>query len=167
VGVLGLDLLRRGGLLRIEKGDDRGRLVFGGSPAPGAALEVRFSMVSGLIALPGRIGGRSVPLILDTGARFTMVTEATIEGEGVEAVAGDPELARGMDGKPIEMRPARVSSLGLGDGELEDLRVYVGPLPVLEGMGLTGPAGLLGQDVWQRFRALEVDWDRGVVRFYR
>jgi hypothetical protein len=32
-------------------------------------------------------------------------------------------------------------------------------------MGI-GDGGLLGQNLWERFSALEVDWIREVVRFY-
>jgi hypothetical protein len=72
---------------------------------------------------------------------------------------------RGLDGKSIETWSAVIPTLSLGSGRLDSLSVNVAPLPVLQAMGIA-EGGLLGQNLWERFSALEVDWIREVVRFY-
>ncbi len=65
-------------------------------------------------------------------------------------------------GPPVNGRISRI-----GNSILRNYAVHVGPLPVLANLGAGDGIGLLGQDLWNHFSALEVDWQRLVVRFFR
>jgi hypothetical protein len=75
------------------------------------------------------------------------------------------EVFRGLDGRPLRTWAAIIPALRLGSGQLNEWRVNVAPLPVLEAMGIP-EGGLLGQNLWERFSAIEIDWASETVRFY-
>ena len=88
--------------------------------------------------LEGRSGSREIMMLVDTGAQITMLDEATAEELGVEfveeaGIAGVTGVAPGWIG---ELRRMQV-----GDKEVHDWRIMVGPLP-----GVV----LLGMDVLER-----------------
>jgi hypothetical protein len=163
-GILGMDLIGAGAITRMTAGPTGGMLSLVTEPLAGAELEVPFSRVGGLVALPARVGDRSVPLILDTGARSTLLSESAARSLALEPVQTG-EVFRGLDGTPLETWAAIIPALRLGSGQLDELRVNVAPLPVLEAMGIP-EGGLLGQNLWERFSAVEIDWASETVRFY-
>lgn len=167
-GIVGTDLLARGRVTRVTATAAGGELELldGPQPAAGALVtEVPFSLVGGLIVLTAYAGDAAVPFILDTGARSTLLTEAAAAALGLELTA-TRDTFRGLDGSPVVARGAVVPSLRLGTASLDSLEVNVAPLPVLEALGLPR-GGLLGQNLWERFSALEVAWEERLVRFYR
>ena len=165
-GILGADILQRAAVVLLtERGGARLEFLAEKSDAT-PTLEAPFSLVGGLIVMSGTVEGRSIPLILDTGARGTLLAESLARDLDLEPLSEDGDTFRGLDGTPVETWAALIPSLGLGNGSLDSLRVNIGSLPVLERMGLSG-GGLLGQDLWERFDSLEVDWRAGVVRWFR
>ena len=166
-GVIGADLLRHADVVRIEKLGDGGRLIMGASSRDVPAIEAPFSFANGLILIPARIGDTKLSLLLDTGARGTILSETAAAAASLARAHGEVETFRGLDGQPTEAWPASVSELRIGNGVLRDYAVHVGPLPVLANLGAGDGTGLLGQDIWNHFSALEVDWQRQVVRFFR
>jgi len=165
-GILGADLLQHAAVTRLTALPGGGRLDFAaevrGEPP---LLEVPFSLVGGLIIVTGTVNGRSMPFILDTGARGSIVAESTVRALGLEPIPGAGDTFRGLDGAPVETWAAIIPSLRLGNGSLDSFRVNAGSFAVLDRMGLPG-GGLLGQDLWERFGALEVDWKGAVVRWF-
>jgi len=167
-GILGNDLLQRAAVTRISlAGEGRGRLELSSSPSTSQpALEVPFSMVGGLIVVEGSIEGLAVPLILDTGARSSIVSEAAARSLQLTPLPEGGDTFRGLDGQAVETWGAVIPTLQLGDGSLDSLHVNVAEAAVLDRMGLPG-GGLLGQNLWEYYSTLEVAWEEEVVRFYR
>jgi clan AA aspartic protease (TIGR02281 family) len=88
--------------------------------------------------LEGASGSRDVMMLVDTGAQITMIDESTADELGLEfveeaGIAGVTGVAPGWIG---ELRRVQ-----LGDKEVRDLRIMVGPLPEVL---------LLGMDVLER-----------------
>lgn len=166
-GVIGIDLLSRTDIARLEKNTAGVRLVMGGAKREEPHLEVPFSSGGGLILIPASIGDQKLSLILDTGARGTVLSEAAAIGARLARAVGEPETFRGLDGQPTEAWPTNISELRIGNGALRDFRAHVGALPVLTNFGAIGEVGLLGQNLWERFSAIEVDWVEQTVRFYQ
>jgi hypothetical protein len=167
VGVVGTDLFRRASVVRLEAGSHGGQLVLGDITTEGAAIEAPFSLIGGLVLLHAAIADQPIFLVLDTGARATLLTKEAAYAAGLQRTPGPLEVFRGLDGEPFEAWPAIVPHLKLGNGSLEEFLVHVGSLPVLKEMSFDSMSGLLGQDIWKAFNAIEVDWEREVVRFYR
>jgi hypothetical protein len=165
--ILGADLLQRAAFTRIAANAEARRLELADRPATSRAdLETPFSLVGGLIVIAGSSNGVAVPFVLDTGARATVLSESSARALDAQRVDGVGDTFRGLDGRAVETWPALIRSLTFASGSLDSLRVNVGALPVLERLGMKG-GGLLGQDLWARFSMLEVDWDTGVVRWFR
>ena len=163
-GIIGTDLLGAGPITRIDPSASGAQLSLVNEAAPEPDLEAPFSRVGGLVLFSARVGDRSIPLILDTGARSTLLSESVALALGLERLP-QRDTFRGLDRTPIETWSAVIPTMSLGSGRLDSLSVNVAPLPVLEAMGIAD-GGLLGQNLWERFSALEVDWIREVVRFY-
>jgi hypothetical protein len=167
-GILGNDLLQRAAVTRLSlEGEGRGSLELSSSRSTSRpALEVPFSLVGGLIVIEGSVEGMPVPMILDTGARSSIVSEAAARSLQLAPLPDEGDTFRGLDGNPIDTWGAVVETLHLGDGSVDSLHVNVAEAAVLDRMGLPG-GGLLGQNLWEYFSALEVAWEEGVVRFYK
>ncbi|MEX1113149.1 MAG: aspartyl protease family protein [Patescibacteria group bacterium] len=163
-GIIGTDMLGAGPITRIGASASGAQLSLVGKATPGHDLEAPFSRVGGLVMLSARVGDRSIPLILDTGARSTLLSESVALALGLERLP-QRDTFRGLDGRPIETWSAVIPTVSIGSGHLDSLSVNVAPLPVLKAMGIAD-GGLLGQNLWERFSSLEVDWVREVVRFY-
>ncbi|MDP3908986.1 MAG: retropepsin-like aspartic protease [Gemmatimonadales bacterium] len=164
VGIVGTDLLGAAPITRIRTGAVGGELALVTAAEAGPDLEVPFSRVGGLVLMSARTGDHSIPLILDTGARSTLLSESAARVLGLEEVPGRDSF-RGLDGKPVDTWAAIIPTVSLGSGRLDSWRVNVASLPILEAIGIPD-GGLLGQNLWERFAALEVDWVKGTVRFY-
>jgi hypothetical protein len=163
-GIIGTDLLGAGPITRIRVSDSAAELSLGQAAGAQPALVAPFSGVGGLILLMARAGDVSIPLVLDTGARSTLLSASAAQALGLDRLP-QRDTFRGLDGKPIETWAAIIPTVRLGSGRLDSLHVNVAPLPVLEAMGIAD-GGLLGQNLWERYTALEVDWIKEVVRFY-
>jgi len=172
--VVGTDLLGRADVLRIRPPtaheDGVLELLTEGEARATATppdAEVPFVGVAGLIVVPGSVDGRLAPLVLDTGSPVSLITPALASAAGLFPVAGDPTPIAGIDGGVIRAWPGMLEDLQVGDATFRAVPVAIAAMPVLEDLGLPEGAGLLGQAFLARLRMLEVDWRRGLVRFYR
>ncbi|MBK7189482.1 MAG: retropepsin-like domain-containing protein [bacterium] len=170
-GILGLDVLSRCGLLRLERGaDGEGTLAFDPQPtAPAAgAINCPFSIVAKHIVLPAQLDGTDVSLVLDTGARGSLLPSALAAKAGLSAASGTAAREfRGLDGRPLPARPVQVQRLALGGAAAGPAVFHAGDLPALAALGLDGNSGLLGGDVLAAWRRLEIDFAANVVRLTR
>lgn len=167
-GILGLDVLSRCRLLRLERGvADAGVLSFDPQPekANVGALACPFTMVARHIVLPARLDGTPASLVLDTGARGSLLPAALAARAGLAPAPGATErVFRGLDGRPLPARPVRVERLELGGAAAGAAVFFAGDLPALAALGLDGDSGLLGNDLLAAWRRLEVDFVAHEVR---
>ncbi|MBP9826399.1 MAG: clan AA aspartic protease, partial [Thermoanaerobaculia bacterium] len=167
-GILGFDLLRRAPRVTFVYGPEP-ELRFGGAIAGKAAAtnaaEIPFTLADRHIFLAGTIAGRAVDWVLDTGAKVSLLGPELARGL---ALAPDPERSielRGLDGKAVRAPRAEIAELYLGGARFAGVGVHVTDLPVLTAWGIEQRGGILGNDFLGRFAAVEVDFERGVVRF--
>lgn len=172
--VVGTDLLSRADVVRIRMpttGTDGKLELLTGKDAVRSAspvwAEVPFIEVAGLIVIPGTIGDRTVPMVLDTGSPTTLLTPELASDLGLFPVGGDPTTLSGLDGTPIQAWPDTVATLEIGGTRFDSLPAAVAVLPVLRRIGLPRRSILLGEPFLGRFQDLDIDWRLGVVRFYR
>lgn len=170
-GILGLDVLSRCGLLRLERGTgDSGTLAFDptSAPAGGTALACAFSIVAKHIVLPASLDGTAASLVLDTGARGSLLPPGLAARAKLPPAPGvSPREFRGLDGRPLPARPVSVESLRLGAADAGPATFFAGDVPALAALGLGAEAGLLGNDVLGAWRRLEIDFAAGLVRLAR
>lgn len=193
IAILGSDLLRRSGrvLLRFPEtpvGDGSGasgngaldgELVFEGDPlspdpssvpraveaSGGEPIAVPFTPAAGLVVLAGRSHDVHLQLILDSGARESMLLPSAARALGLEHEARTTQEFTGLDGRVLQGWTSTLRDLALGPIRLKDVLVNVVELPGLARIGSSN-AGLLGNSFLTRFRAVEVRWDDRTVRFY-
>ena len=125
------------------------------------ALEIPVRMVSHRAIATVTINGTPVPLIVDSGAFFSFLTEAAAQqlqlttraipfGARIEGVTGS-----------IDTRMTRVKHLGLSGGDLQDMEFLVGGN---EAGG--GGMGLLGRNILSMMDA-EYDLAHGMIRILK
>jgi hypothetical protein len=168
-GIVGLDLLRRGGVVRFELSagnPSAPRLVLGGAGPGGddTVVELPFAVAQSHIFVRGRIAGQAVHFALDTGAPDSFLTRATAARLGVSADPDTTRTARGLDGADLEIESARVDRLELAGLGLDGFPFMLSDLPVLQPIGGGQNAGLIGNSVLSRFTAMEIDFSERVVR---
>lgn len=170
-GVLGLDVLRRAGHVRLgwPAGDDAPPVLALGDAARGQpptedTVSVQLSEAQGLLFASGDVEGEPVRLLLDTGARALVISPALAEAAGLDLIPTEVDTLRGIDGLPLLAPRTEPAELGLGDARFPDQQFSVSQLPVLEAMGVEDHVGLLGQPFWRDFRSVEVDFRSGILR---
>jgi predicted aspartyl protease len=85
------------------------------------------------VAFKGPKGAAKVPMIVDTGAQVTMIDEELATDLGArwisdEMLAGVGGVTRGWRGE--------ITSLRIGNAELKDVEIIVGPMPGLRLLGI-------------------------------
>jgi hypothetical protein len=169
VGIIGLDLLRRCDRMSLDLPQDSatGTLELASGPGAGApAAETPFSIVSGHLLVRGALDGTPAHWILDTGSARTVVDTAGVPALAV-ASAGVGTL-RGLGGPAMATEARHAGSLSVGALAHRDVDCQVAPLAVFPELREPGYAlGVLGLADIARCRRVEVDFTRGVVRWFR
>jgi predicted aspartyl protease len=166
-GILGLDLLRRAAVARLERGGDGGMLRLLEAATQGAGAELPFEIAGGHLYLPAKVDDVPVHLLLDSGARLSMLPRALAAKLPRLSAAGAAESVHGLDGRPIDARPMVASRLDLGGLELTAPTFAVlEDASLFESSGLGAQAAILGDDLLRRFPALELDFAAGRARFW-
>lgn len=163
LGILGLDLLERGTSVRLTYTAE-GELTFGGAPST-AGKSIPFTSADRHLFLAGGVGETVLTFVLDSGAKVSLLSPSLRDRLGL---AQDPQRSvevRGLSASPIRAPRAEVAALRLGGEQFPSVAFHVAPLPVLDRWGLTDRGAILGNDFLERFSAIEVDFDRGEVRF--
>lgn len=164
-GIVGLDLLRRARVLEIAFGDgEHARLRLGASARlTGPALP--FSLADRHLFLAGEVAGQALSLVVDTGAKVSLVGEELSRDLALEALAGSGIELRGLDRLAVVAPRARARQLRLAGESFADVDFAVVPeLAALRAWGLEPRAAILGNDFWRRFRVLELDFERSLLR---
>jgi predicted aspartyl protease len=167
-GIVGADLLSRfiaefdlpGGQLRLHD--------------PGTALAGRWRQVpfrlTGLrfAVLDGRLDGQPVVMILDTGARRTIVNWRAAEMAGIARDSADlaaDEPVRGATDHLTKAVRRDFDSLAAGPLRLSAARITIADLPVFAQLGLAGrPVMILGIDRLRHLR-FAIDYPRRRLLF--
>jgi predicted aspartyl protease len=170
-GVLGLDVLQRGGVARLKFDTaTSGTLSFRKNLEPlqdHTPIEIPFKMAAKHIFLDASFDGIPVDAVFDTGARRSIVSEKVAEKSGLQPNLSDVREFRGLDGTPTEAHGAMVSTLQLGATHFEPTRFYIAPLDVFDTMGITESGALLGADFVRRYPAIDVDFVRRQIRLWK
>jgi len=119
----------------------------GGGAADASSVLVRIPFVPGTpIIVSARInGGRSVQLVLDTGADRTMISPQTLSALGVDMRPLGRGTLQGVTGGSADVEDVRLDSLEVGDAKASPMDV------VVHNANLTRGEGLLGRDFLDRF----------------
>ena len=164
-GVLGLDVLRRAGRIAADFGRPGGPSVLelGGDPVSGA-VEIPLQEVRGLLFADGTLGEVSALLLLDSGARLSVVPQSLARRASWRLSDTPVDSLRGADGTPLAMHDAATPPLRLGHWTPPSTPFVAGPLPILDNLGLSRDSGILGQPFWQAVGRVQVDFRDRVLR---
>lgn len=168
LGVIGMNLLGRAESMRIDYPTDDQEPLLTLGPSAGAqdrAAEIPVSIVGNIPFCRARINGEDLCLAVDTGARITILT--TVSAQALGLTPGQVESkVRGLTNDAVDLYALEIPRLTLGGIDLTDLNAHAGPLPVLQRFEAAQPVGLLGNDLLQRFKAVELDFRHQVLRLY-
>ncbi|HEV7658299.1 MAG TPA: retroviral-like aspartic protease family protein [Allosphingosinicella sp.] len=167
-GIVGADLLSRfvaefdlpGGQLRLH---DPGTALAG----PWGEVPFRLNGAS-FAVLEGQLDGRPVTMILDTGARRTIVNWRAAQAAGIARDAADLVPSEPIGGATSHRTQAvrrDFASLATGPLTLSAARITIADLPVFAQLGLAGrPAMILGIDRLRHLR-FAIDYPRRLLLF--
>ena len=168
-GILGLDLLRRGGGIRLEvpaAAAGAGMIRLGRFPQAEAAAETGFTIVNDHIVLPVHVGDLPAHMILDTGAPTVLLDSETARAAGI--VETEARAVKGLDGKGVRSATGSVPLLRIGALESENVEARVAPLTVFDRFRSGDQhLGLLGNEFLGRFSRVEIDFASRRIRFFR
>jgi hypothetical protein len=141
-----------------------------GACAIARQAEVPVRIVAGVPVVGVEVNGVTLPFVLDTGARRSLVTDATVQQAALRLDEWADTTVRGISGYERH-RNADPASLALGGIALHrrtlagDSTLTVGPLPQ-GALADHDIAGLLGVDFLGGFD-LDLDMTRGLLLVYR
>jgi len=172
-GILGLDLLRLCDRIAFEYPRSgpgmmmmQGRHTIAETDAPSA--EVPFYLVAKHIFLDGEVNEVPVSLLLDTGARSSIISASIADKARLgEAPSGEKGELRGLDGTPVQSKSVIADRLRLGDWLRSDVPLLAADLSVFESIGLRQGGGIIGNDFLDDYRLIEIDFTRGVVSLWK
>ncbi len=150
-GILGADVLAEH-VVDIDPATETVRLypaTAAPAPPPGTIAVPVHRFASGLLRVDATVGGRALPLLVDTGGSRTVVSWAAAPkglvpgGEGTRRI-GD---AVGADGHLVPVYEAQVPGLDLGPLSLPPAPRAIANLPAARRLLGEGPVGVLGADV--------------------
>lgn len=170
-GILGVDVLRRAGRVRLVVPDSAGAAGFlEFDPRRPLAREdgrCGFSWVSSHVVLPGEVGGRAALWIVDSGAPASFVDPPAVAEEPWTAAARPAPPVHGTGGQPRPTSSVTAPSLRVGEGAAwPETPVRLARLMPFEALRPDGrvPA-LLGVPELARMGALELDFERREARW--
>lgn len=122
------------------------------------ALPFHSEAQPGFVQLTAAVAGTTVPAILDTGARGSILNwnaaglaGVTPESDGLRV---QREGSRGIDGKGMPSHRIHVRDLRVGDNPIRDRESKIADLPVFRALGLDhGPALIVGASLLEDCRA--------------
>ncbi|HYF23465.1 MAG TPA: retroviral-like aspartic protease family protein [Caulobacteraceae bacterium] len=118
-----------------------------------------------LLLLEGTVNGRTAPMLVDSGAQYTVVDRAFAEQVGLEPALAPPVVAWGLTGGPSVGRAARLDA-EVGPMRLQGLRAAVLDLSAVSAFGGRAFPVILGRDVLGAVTA-DLDFPRRRVVFHR
>lgn len=170
-GILGMDVLRRAGAVRLRApaGDVPGELELldAAPPAPEGCLRVPMTLVNGLAWLRADAGGTPLHLLLDSGAATSVLSPAAAARLGATDAGGADAALRGLSDAATAARRAELPALRLDALDLSPCPVLVADVAPLARVAGGAAAGVLGLPEIERGGTLLLDLGAGVARFER
>jgi hypothetical protein len=126
------------------------------------AQEIPFRLVRNMLLLPVSIGGEQLTARLDTGGAFSIMHPDSASRLGLRTVG--KVQASGLGGKSITYDTAESVAVGIGDRRVQSKPLLIIPLSSMADDADTKVDITLGRDIVGN-QAIEIDFDRSVVRF--
>lgn len=168
VGILGLDLLRGCDHLVLEFAADGKSATLALAPdglAGTPTVELPYSVVSSHLMVAGSLEGARARWVLDSGSPGTVID--SLGAPAMAASRGGNKPIGGIDGQQTSSRERTARTLQLDGVTFSNVPCRVAPLPVFGALRESGHAlGVLGASELARARAIDVDYTRGVVRWF-
>ncbi len=161
IGIIGLDVLSAGERLAIKRlTPNQYELTLGdGETIPSGHRTGTIQEAFGLRFFDGEIENQSVRLLLDTGARYSIIDELQwrkLKSPGTNLNAA--QSISGLGGQKTQMERYRFKSFSFSNQSLENWESLVGPFKVFESLGLTDVAGICGMDTLKHFDSIWIDF---------
>jgi predicted aspartyl protease len=160
-GILGTDVLSRANAITINGLQDKkgGKVVLGSSHKSSKnELSFPIQRAAGLLFVDGQIDEIPVQLIMDTGARESIITASFAEEHNLELkILSTKKQIAGIDGVPIKATTVQIADLKIGDYSFGAQQMILGELGVLQSFGLQKGSAILGMDFFRRFTEVSFD----------
>jgi len=158
VAVLGLDQLAKADTITFEFNGEAGWLRLGEKLSSPEGLP--FTLAAGHIYVPSKASGKTVSLLLDTGARPNLLFLS--KAAEILGITSDPDRQAiegfGVDGAAVSLVPSILSVFQIGHRYETDLPVIVSNLPALATrQSSDGLTGLLGFGYLKSFSSVTID----------
>lgn len=157
IGILGMDVLRRAGSISFH--DSFAHL--GEELIKEASVSIPFTSITGFVILDGTINGSAISYVVDTGARYTIIPEQTLDKLSVPySLTGDEIELRGMDNVPVKSAIVKLNDKGLelGSVTLPQNTVVMSDPAALKALGLEKDVMILGMDIMGKYKYMGVDF---------
>ena len=169
VGILGLDILslfKNIRIYNIQQNQKPAKMQINASnDNKDAYLQIPFSFV-GNIFIRGKINGKSVVFILDSGAPISILdkTSALSIGLKIDKPSG---YILGLGGQRSKVWKTYIQSLQLGNRLFSDVMFNIASLQIFNSYRKYQYIGILGNSFLSQFSAFEINFEAEVLRFYK
>ena len=169
-GILGMDMLRRCKVLSMSLTDTADsaptlRMARSMTSSDPKVLELPFTFASSHLVVDGRLNGSPVHFIMDTGAPDIFLDVEAARRIGVKSESEKAYAGSGLDGGSVDVTEGTAADLTLAGRSFGPVKTQLSALSCFLTLRTNGQnAGLLGNSFFGRFKRVELDFDRRVVR---
>ncbi|BFG69127.1 hypothetical protein KACHI17_00080 [Sediminibacterium sp. KACHI17] len=162
VGIIGTDILKKSGVCTIQfTSETEGTIVLGESEIGTnvAATRMPFNIAGGLLFIDGKIQGKPLKFVMDTGARESILSQSfvTLTNISYKTMSTD-KMITGIDGKPQKSSIISLKDVAVGNYMMKDTRMILGNVAALSSYGLSASSAILGMDFFHQFTRIQIDF---------
>ncbi len=163
IGVIGIKVLKQAEIMRIENiNKDKGVVKFmshdNNSPT---SYHYSFSLknASNLLFIQGVIQDIPIDLLVDIGARRSIIARGLVENNNLTYSTGSNNAIMGLDGKISDAVKGNFSEVMVDNESFNEFPFIISPnLFVTKAMGLEKSGALLGMSFYSKFSTMEIDF---------
>lgn len=172
VGILGLDILEQSSKIKILGVNNNGTKTIilnneNNHTSPNFSLSIK--KAGGIFFTNGFINSHQIEFVVDLGARETILSKTIYDkmNDQTFTVNNKNKTITGIDGQPSNAFVISVPELQLSNYKFENQQVVVSDIAALQSYGLQNTSALLGMNFFNRFNAIEIDFNNKTLNLWQ
>lgn len=171
-GILGLDILEQSSKIKIIgiNNSETKTITFNGEDNDIAQeFTLPIKKAGGLFFTDGLINSHQVEFVIDLGARETILSKPLFEkmNDRSFSVIDRGKTITGIDGKPSNAFVISASEFQLSSYKFENQQIVISDIAALQSYGLQNTSALLGMNFFNRFDAVEIDFNNRALNLWK
>lgn len=169
-GIIGTDILKKAGICTIAfDSENAGTVLFADEAlaATNTTVQIPFTIAGGLLFADGKVQGKSLKFVMDTGARESILSKSFVATNKIsyKTISTNKTIA-GIDGKPQKTSVIALKAVEVGNYAMKDTKMILGDVAALGSFGLSSNSAILGMDFFRKFNTIQIDFIHSKLQLF-